>query len=569
MIKKLFFSSIVSMFLSLLSSNWLFSMFAPVLHANTLIFPYSFRPFDICVEQPFLWNCIKNIFIVSTISTHFICYFLICSKFFNYYLSSHKKHLQNAIHAPPLDSNRLTLKIGFDRNHHMLSIPEKSLYQNMLITGTIGSGKTSSALYPFTKQLLSYHANDADSKIGMLILDVKGNYYKQVLQYATLYHRLEDIILLDLSGKFHYNPLHKPNLKASVLANRLKTILLLFSPNQTEPFWLDTAEIILAEAIKLCRFYNHGYVTFEELHRLITFPDYYQEKLEILRELFLQNTFSKQDTYELLSALTFFEKEYHQLDARTLSILKSEITRITNIFISDYHVKNVFCSCLEDLNFLGFSEVISSGKIVVLNMNIAHYKNLAKVIAAYLKLDFQTEVIERLTSFSTSNRPVCFICDEYHEYVTTNDADFFAQSREAKCINIVATQSYTSLLNALPKDSNVKVIIQNLVNKLWFRTDDLYTIECIQKQIGKEEKKKISNTISENAKETKYNYLFNSFHSNGSNMSESYNTYFQSEFIFDTHFFTQELETFTCLSFLSDGSKIIKPQKLNLIPFFK
>ncbi len=569
MIKKLFFSSIISVFLSLLTSAWIFSIFSPILQANTLIFPYSFHPFDICVEQPFLWKSIKYIFIISTISTHFICYFLIFSKLFDYYLSFHKKHLQNTIHAPPLDSNHLSLNIGYDTNHHMLSIPEKSLYQNMLITGTIGSGKTSSALYPFTKQLLSYHANDTNSKIGMLILDVKGNYYKQVLQYATLYHRLEDVILLDLSGKFHYNPLHKPNLKASVLANRLKTILLLFSPNQTEPFWLDTAEIILTEAIKLCRFYNHGYVTFEELHRLITFSNYYQEKLEILRELFLQNAFSKQDTYELLSALTFFEKEYQQLDSRTLSILKSEITRITNFFVSDYQVKNVFCSCLEDLNFLGFSEVINSGKIVVLNMNIAHYKNLSKVIAAYLKLDFQTEVLERLTNFSISNRPVCFICDEYHEYVTTNDAEFFAQSREAKCINIVATQSYTSLLNALPKDSNVKVIIQNLVNKLWFRTDDLYTIECIQKQIGKEEKKKISNTISENAKETKYNYLFHSFHSSGSNMSESYNTYFQSEFIFDTHFFTQELETFSCLSFLSDGSKIVKPQKLNLIPYFK
>ena len=166
-------------------------------------------------------------------------------------------------------------------------------------------------------------------------------------------------------------------------------------------------------------------------------------------------------------------------------------------------------------------------------------------------------------------RSVCFISDEYHEYVTLSDASFFSQSREAKCINIVATQSYTSLLNTLNNSSSVKVIVQNLVNKLWFRTDDIFTVEDAQKQIGKEEKEKFSKTISENAKETKFNYFFNKFQSKDSNLSESYNSYFQTDFIFDTNFFTQGLETFSCLSFLSDGNKILKPEKLNLIPYFK
>ena len=112
-------------------------------------------------------------------------------------------------------------------------------------------------------------------------------------------------------------------------------------------------------------------------------------------------------------------------------------------------------------------------------MNIGKYKNLSKIIAAYLKLDFQTDVISQLSS--VIERPMCFISDEYQEYVTSSDADFFSQSREAKCINIVATQSYTSLLSTLNNQYSVKVIIQNLVNKLWFRTDDIFTIEDAQK----------------------------------------------------------------------------------------
>ena len=271
--------------------------------------------------------------------------------------------------------------------------------------------------------------------------------------------------------------------------------------------------------------------------------------------------------YNLISSLNFFEKEFLKLDSRTLSILKSETTRITSCFLSDYEIYKTFNPTKEEENFYGFKDLINTGKIVVLNMNISEFKNVSKIIAAYLKLDFQTEVLSRL-SYQKDLRKVAFISDEYHEYVTNNDVDFYAQCREAKCINILATQSYSSLLNTLKNETTLKVLIQNLVNKLWFRTDDYFTIEITQKQLGKEEKEKISTTISENAKETYYNFFTNSLNSTNSNISESINKYSQFDFIYDTNFFTQKLETFTCLSFLSNGNQILTPQKIRLIPYF-
>ena len=352
------------------------------------------------------------------------------------------------------------------------------------------------------------------------------------------------------------------------MANRLKTILSLFSPNNSESYWLDKAEQILAECIKLCRLYNDGYVTFTELHKLIMFEDYYKEKLQIVRNIFLSGKLSKEDIYDLQSCIDFFEKEFFNLDSRTLSILKSEISRITNTFISDYTVASTFCPMQNQINFKGFEEVLKKGKIVILNMNIAEYKNLSKIIATYLKLDFQTEVMSILGK-NTHIRKNAFISDEFHEYVTSTDSDFFAQSREAKCINIVATQSYTSIQNAIKSESTTKVILQNLINKLWFRTDDIFTIEEAQKQIGKEDKEKISTTISENAKETNFNFITNSLISKDSSLSESYNTYTQNDFIYETNFFSQSLKTFEALAFLSNGFSILKPEKLQMIPYFK
>lgn len=325
----------------------------------------------------------------------------------------------------------------------------------------------------------------------------------------------------------------------------------------------------MTECIKFCRLYNDGYVTFSEIHKLVTVPDYYSEKIKLVRQKFLDGILSNVDIHNLLSSVEFFSKEFDLLDTRTSAILKSEITRITGAFVSDYDVLNIFSPEKCELNFYGFKDVVNKGKIVVLNMNISEYNNLSKIIAAYLKLDFQTEVMARLANNPDNMRTVAFISDEYHEYITDTDANFFAQSREAKCINIVATQSYTSLLNAINNQYTVKVIIQNLINKFWFRTDDTFTIEDAQKQLGKEEKTKYSQSVSESSKNLKStSYLSNILSFDKPNFSESFTTSTQFDFIFDTNFFTQKLDTFNCLAFLSTGNTILPPQQLKLIPYF-
>ena len=564
---RFFFVIYFSVFLCIIG----YILFKPIYISSSIIIPYSLHPYDICITNPALWKSIKFYFVIFYLISAFICsnsiYSLIFRNKFNGKLVN-----KNAVKSTSKSTNSKDLSIiaGKDENNNLVFIPEKSLYQNILITGTIGSGKTSSCMYPFTKQLINYNKNNLNSKLGMLILDVKGNYYKEVINFAKSANRLSDLYIIELDNDVKYNPLDKPNLKPSILANRLKTILMLFSSNNSDSYWLDKAEQVLTEAIKFCRLYNDGYVTFLELHKLVTIPNYFIDKLDIVKYLFISGKLSKKDCYDALSSVDFFEKEFNSLDSRTSSIIKSEITRITNCFVSDYDILHTFCPKKEEITFPGFRELVDSGKIVVLNMNISEYRNLSKIIATYLKLDFQTEVMSRLSRYnSNSFRSVAFICDEFHEYCSTSDADFFAQSREAKCINIVATQSYSSLLNTINNQHCVNVIIQNLINKFWFRTDDINTINDIQKQIGKEDKIKISKSISENAKETYYSYFSNSLNSKGSNLSESINESIQNDYIYDTNFFTQGLETFSCLSFLSDGYKILKPMKLNLIPYFK
>lgn len=257
-------------------------IFKPIFTATSFVIPYAIYPFDICEKFPIAWKYMK---IVYCLTCFYVC-FLISNSIFKKSFKEISVLNKKSKNKFKLNNSGIHLYLGKNDNNEAVYLTEKSLFQNVLVTGTIGTGKTSSSMYPFAKQLISYKSTDENEKLGMLILDVKGNFYKQVKIYAEQFGRLDDLYVIELGGNVKYNPLNKPNLKPSVLANRLKTILTLFSPNNSESYWLDKAEEVLAECIKLCRLYNNGYVTFTEIHKLVNSPNYYNEKVTVLRELF-------------------------------------------------------------------------------------------------------------------------------------------------------------------------------------------------------------------------------------------------------------------------------------------
>ena len=132
----------------IVSSFLTISLFYQIYISDEIIIPYGIHPFDICYTNPRLWHYIKTTYIVTFIFSYFIIsnflYTLIIKKFYLFFHTSTKKN--NKIITHSLNSNSdLNLLIGLDENTNKnVYIPESRLYQNFLITGTIGSGKTSS-----------------------------------------------------------------------------------------------------------------------------------------------------------------------------------------------------------------------------------------------------------------------------------------------------------------------------------------------------------------------------------------------------------------------------------------
>ena len=538
--------------LCFISNKWFFSIFVGyMIYQLHLSFSSIFLS-QMTISMMFLEKQLFFIDQPNQVELFKLCYkvisgtgiFFVCFAFyratFERFLSDGKienVEIKSKIPDFPYNAETMQIIVGLKHNKFSLDmvkspeyliIPEVSMYQNFLITGTIGTGKTASAMYPFLKQVLFYQAANLDAKAGMLILDVKGNFYAQALEFAIQCDREKDIVLIQLDGDQFYNPLAKPHMEAVDLASRARTVMDLFSGGtKKDKFWDTKAGQMMTECIRLMRMTDE-YVTLADIHNLVTSDEFLQEKLEVLYEN--QDQVSE---FDLKACVNYFMGEFSGKAETTVATIKSCVTEMTGFFASSERINKAFCPDKKNLTFTGFEQCINEGKIVILAMNKAQYPEVARTIAAYLKLDFQSEVQQRTSNPRLNkSRPVFFMCDEYQEFVTSNDADFYGLSRESKCCSIVSSQSYTSILKTLGNKEAFDTLQQNLINKIWLRTDDKLTIETAQFLTGKEEKEKYSKNISESMNDTKKSKIFGKLVSDKASFSESLNVSTQRDFVF-------------------------------------
>ena len=441
-------------------------------------------------------------------------------------------------HTKASDENKTSNTNPFVVLDENVNVPLSSLYENLLITGSIGSGKTTGVIAPVCEQLVNFGING-------LILDAKGNFVHTLNQIYAKTNKGNNIQVISLNSNYYFEIMEETLLPLE-LANRIRRVIELISENNiSDSYFLDKVENVLLNLIILMDFVD-GKRDLLILHRLVTSKTYLSKKINACKEKVKQKIPSKEISYTLSNVLNFIEGEYLNLDNRTYSIITSEITRITIPLVTDYKIYNQF------LVRKNKQKIDFSSGIVILSINIGRNKALCKIIATFLKLSFQKWI---LSAFN-KQFPTFFICDEYQEFVNKDDASFFSLSREAKCINIISTQSYSSLKNALNNESSASVIIQNFVNKIWFRNEDNYTVSEVIKQLGKSVIKRENSSVTENAKTSK-KYLFKSgFKNYNSNLSTTLNYVFTKEYEYDENFFSRGLRTYEALGMFNIEGQI-------------
>src|SRR5262249_48947491 len=166
-----------------------------------------------------------------------------------------------------------------------LTVPERGLFTGVAVFGAVGSGKTSSCLYPFAEQILSYKAGSPEERIGGLILEVKGDFCHRVKEILERCGRGDDYIEISLHSDYRYNPLHN-ELDAYALAFSIASLLNNLFGRGKEPFW-QQAYTNLVKFIILLYKVAYGYVTLFDVYHCAISPPFLEQRIYEAEEIIL------------------------------------------------------------------------------------------------------------------------------------------------------------------------------------------------------------------------------------------------------------------------------------------
>jgi hypothetical protein len=217
----------------------------------------------------------KYSYIVSLYTTPYIAYSILLSGIYIFALKVPQKVRPGHLPLYPDSRKRedLFLIIGEIHNARTpgsspsprwLTIPERGLFTGIAIFGAVGSGKTSCCIFPFAEQILAYRAADQHKKIGGLVLEVKGDFCRQVKAILEGHGRGEDYVEISLGSPYRYNPLHN-DLDAYALAYSIASLLNNLFGKGKDPAATDSTRVLRMPGF-LNKKYDEEFVIKAEQH---------------------------------------------------------------------------------------------------------------------------------------------------------------------------------------------------------------------------------------------------------------------------------------------------------------
>lgn len=441
-----------------------------------------------------------------------------------------------------------------DHSPSWLTLNQRALNGNILITGSIGGGKTQGTILPYFDQIL---ANFAPSP-AVLAIDPKGTFVPEAMSMIGRRELLDRVIHFSLDGKTTFNPIFHPD---CLRGSRFLDIAYMIRAAATNymgksidsAFWEISSFNLIKNALVYCAAV-HGYYTLNILYDVMLRSGS-DEISQGLQEAMDTGSFDDEQKFNIAKALSYFAMEYRQLDEKVRTGILATATSFLNQF-QEYRASRIFCPPEEERTLKCIDEAVDQRKIILFDIKSPA---LARSMGTIMKLLYQQSLLDRLKC-PERGKEHCgvLLIDEYQDVVTTGhgaaigDDRFLAKGREANTISIVATQSLSSLENSIGREAAMKELCQNFRTRIAGHSTDLATIRAFQELVGQEEREKVSHSFSELSQDAKSNFILGGFEAENANISESVSTSSQREFVLTGKEFSS-LKTFECFAIVFDG----------------
>ncbi|MGK5083096.1 type IV secretion system DNA-binding domain-containing protein [Bdellovibrionota bacterium FG-1] len=380
----------------------------------------------------------------------------------------------------------------------------RGLVGNILVTGSIGSGKTWGTIFSYIRQILT----NFRIRPSVLAIDPKGKIAKQIKVIAEELKMEKFILHMKLDGDVTFNPIYQPSaLKSGAFSDIAKMVrsaaVNYMGKSFDSSFWEQSAATLVKNCLIYCAA-TKGYYTLNDLYTaMVRAVSNEKEFIEELAACLKKDTFDEEERANIEFAVQYFRCEYQQLDSKVKTGILATSTSFLNQF-QEYQASKIFCPAEKELVIRSMDDVVTEGMLLLFDIT---NDGLARSMGTFVKLHYEKALLNRLKLGRSTARAGVLIIDEYQDVVTTGygsdfgDEIFLAEGREANAITIVATQSLSALENAIGRAKPTQVLTSCFRTRILCQATDGATTSAYQSLAGKVDRKQISRSISQHSRE--------------------------------------------------------------------
>lgn len=370
-------------------------------------------------------------------------------------------------HTAPHDLPQTILRLPcYEPAGSEIALTGEALTRNTLLTGAIGSGKTST-LNRMLSQLIAYRADEADAKIGLLIFDFKDDgTAERVRSWARAAGRLGDVEELSAKSPSRLE-LFEGFQSMAQLEETTESMLTALPPETGENSYFEAARRKRLEcALGIYRLVKSGtlygpevlsfidaYISSGSGHGIKVEPPEEIARFEAMAEALYANKAHEipEQLQSTIDRLCTNLNEWQMLDPRTRSNEQSTVTNLLQVYMG-FAAHDFFGG--RDKQVVRVDDVIESGKILVVTVSALRTPQLASMIGRWMKSRFFAKLHGRELDYGTPGRLAGLILDEYPLVATGGEHRFsdlthLQAMRAVRGFTIAATQGFEALIRRL------------------------------------------------------------------------------------------------------------------------
>ena len=375
----------------------------------------------------------------------------------------------------PLDETVASMRV-IDPPNTSLDLSARMLCQNVLATGMVGSGKTTSVIYPLLKEAIAYRAGEPDRKTGIFVFDSKcDGTTERVQTWAAQHGRADDLVVLRPGSEWGIDPLGTGHMLSRIETVAAKLTAGFEDMGKDNQYWQETMRRGITSALVL-DMVEHGDL---DLTRT----------LRAVREMLVGN--SKEALQRFAS---LFERIAPHMEPNAASILDGHAKGLSNWVGLDSKTRGILQSCVANALDPLFSpaildyypvagrrafapeRVVTEGKILVLRISATNDTAVAKTLGRLIKADIYRAIQSRETQAGSTDRLVGLFFDEYPLVATSTEPHFgdvqnLQTMREKRGFVVAGTQGYVSMNEAIGRQRWEALRI-NFGNFFFFKSNE-------------------------------------------------------------------------------------------------